>query len=54
MGRKGTNDNVRVMVRVRPFNQKEINEVGGQIPFCVVQVFALSVASPTQSAFQIH
>lgn len=35
--KKGSNDNVRVMVRVRPFNQKEINEVGG-IPECTLAV----------------
>jgi|UniRef100_A0A7S4FYE6 kinesin family protein 1 len=38
MGKKAANDNVRVMVRVRPFNSKEINENGGQIPFCTVEV----------------
>lgn len=34
---KAHNDNVRVMVRVRPFNKKEIDEVGG-IPTCTLQV----------------
>jgi len=34
--KKGTNDNVKVMVRVRPFNSKEIAENGGEIPFCTV------------------
>eukprot|EP00670_Eutreptiella_braarudii_P013675 CAMPEP_0174338186 /NCGR_PEP_ID=MMETSP0810-20121108/22952_1 /TAXON_ID=73025 ORGANISM="Eutreptiella gymnastica-like, Strain CCMP1594" /NCGR_SAMPLE_ID=MMETSP0810 /ASSEMBLY_ACC=CAM_ASM_000659 /LENGTH=806 /DNA_ID=CAMNT_0015458155 /DNA_START=30 /DNA_END=2446 /DNA_ORIENTATION=+ len=36
MGKKGSSDNVKVMVRVRPFNKKEIEENGGQIPFCTV------------------
>eukprot|EP00668_Euglena_longa_P040768 GGOE01053670.1.p1 GENE.GGOE01053670.1~~GGOE01053670.1.p1 ORF type:complete len:715 (+),score=184.95 GGOE01053670.1:375-2519(+) len=35
--KKGTNDNVRVMVRVRPFNQKEITEAGGT-PECTLEV----------------
>ena len=36
MGKKAANDNVRVMVRVRPFNRKEIEEVGG-IPTCTLE-----------------
>ena len=34
---KATNDNVRVMIRIRPFNKKEIAEVGG-IPTCTLRV----------------
>lgn len=33
--KKGTNDNVRVMVRVRPFNNKEITEAFGN-PTCTL------------------
>ena len=36
MPQNGSNDNVKVMVRVRPFNQKEIAENGGEIPYCTV------------------
>lgn len=32
----GSSDNVKVMVRVRPFNSKEIAENGGVLPFCTV------------------
>eukprot|EP00906_Rhabdomonas_costata_P026594 RCo037891 len=40
MSKKGSNDAVRVMVRVRPFNAKEIRETheagAGELPFCTL------------------
>ena len=52
--KKGSNDNVKVMVRVRPFNKKEIEENGGQIPFCTVNarqgaIQSIDPADPTNT-----
>ena len=49
MGKKAANDNVRVMVRVRPFNKKEMDEVGG-IPECTLMVnsdICITAVAPT-------
>ena len=49
---KAHNDNVRVMVRVRPFNKKEFAECGGNCPPCTLTVNSETMISCTDPAHE--